>query len=98
MARAAGRRRRGVRARRLLRSEHLRPRSVAPLAVCSVPAPAPGRAARSPSRRPRPRYVTLRWRVGVGRLRVPHCTAPLDACWRTRLSSSAGFVNLPGEL
>ncbi|CAH0724856.1 unnamed protein product, partial [Brenthis ino] len=39
----------GAGARRLLRSEHLRPRSVAPLAACSYPRPRPG--PRRPQRR-----------------------------------------------
>lgn len=53
------RRRRAVGARRLLRSEHLRPRSVAPLVACSSPAPAPAPASRGPAPRRRPRHGTL---------------------------------------
>lgn len=59
------------RPRRLRRSEHLRPRSVAPLAARSVPAPATRAAA------PPPTVRTSRGaRVGAGRPRARHCAHP----------------------
>lgn len=81
---------RGAGARRLLRSEHLRPRSVAPLAACSSP-----RAAHRLHRVATPPTVC---QTPLARRGRPAARPPLRraACWRSRLCRPAGFVISPG--